>query len=194
MAGWMVLISFVLTGCATYQAARLPSNDINSTAQSQDQNGLKAGVKFFDARESKQVFGVGKLYERFQPVYIVIDNRSQDVYEFKKRDINKTNTPAEEVAKICGFNTAARATTYGVAGLFIWPLLIPAVVDGVGSSNANQKMQSDFAYKEIPDERIQVNGLLNGVVFVDKMKEGEEFVIRLRNVGTGEVKLFSFKK
>jgi hypothetical protein len=81
-----------------------------------------------------------------------------------------------------------------VLGLFIWPFLIPAVVDGVGSAQANQKMEDDYAYKEIKDERIQPNGLLNGVVFVDKMKEGEELVIRLRNIDNNEIKLFSFKR
>ena len=185
----------VISGCATYSAGRLPSSDVTTLKNMEDQDGLKVGVKFMEPRESKQVFGVDKVSELYQPVYIAIDNRTKNTYEFAKRtSINKQSVPADEVAKNCGFNTAARATTYGVAGIFIWPLLIPAVVDGVGSAQANQKMQSDYAYKEIKDDRVQSNGLLNGVIFVDKMKEGEEFVIRLQNVSTNEIKLFSFKK
>lgn len=192
---FLLIGCLVLSGCATYSAGRLPSSDVATLKNMQDQDGLRVGVKFFDARESKQVFGVGKVSELYQPVYIAIDNRTKNSYEFAKRtSINKQSVPSEEVAKNCGFNTAARATTYGVAGLFIWPLLIPAVVDGVGSAQANQKMESDYAYKEIKDDRIQPNGLLNGVIFVDKMKEGEEFVIRLQNVANNEIKLFSFKK
>lgn len=190
----ILILSVVVSGCATYQAGRLPSSDVSALSNSQDQDGLKVAVKFFDARESKQIFGVGKVAEKYQPVYIAIDNRTKSVYEFKKQDLNKPSVPSEEVAKTCGFNTAGRATAYGVAGLFIWPLLIPAVVDGVGSSNANQKMQSDFMYKEIHDDRIQVNGLLNGVVFLDKMKDGEEIVVRLHNTENNEIKLFSFRK
>ncbi len=192
----LLLVACLLTsGCATYNAGRLPSSDVSSFKNAQDQEGLKVAVKFFDARESKQVFGVGKVYERYQPVYIAIDNRTKSPYQFAKRtSLNKQSVPAEEVSKNCGFNTAARATTYGVAGLFIWPLLVPAIVDGVGSAQANQKMEADYMYKEIKDDRLQPNGLLNGIVFVDKMKEGEELGVRLQNTETNEIKLFSFKK
>lgn len=108
--------------------------------------------------------------------------------------LSKQTAPAEEVAKECGFSTVGRATAYGVAGLFIWPLLIPAVVDGVGSSQANVKMEDDYMYKENKDDRIQPNGLLNGVVFLDKMKDGETLDIRLTNVDNNEIKLFTFTK
>jgi len=172
----------------------LPTADVEAFSNYQDQEGLKVGVNFLDAKESKQVFGVGKVSKVCQPTYIVIDNRTNDSYEFKKRMLNKQSIPAEEVAKECGFSTVGRATGYGVAGLFIWPLLIPAVVDGVGSSQANERMQDDYMYKEIKDERIQPNGLLNGVVFLDKMKTGEELAVRLTNIKTNEVRLFSFKK
>jgi hypothetical protein len=99
-------------------------------------------------------------------------------------------TPSIEVAKECGFSTTGRATAYGVAGLFIWPFLIPAVVDGVGSSNANQKMQADYAYKEIKDGRIVANELRDGVVFVDRIKAGQILTVRLRNIDTDEIALF----
>lgn len=194
MLSLLLISAFLLQGCASYRAARLPSSDVTSFANHQDQDGLKVAVKFFDARESKSIFGVTKLYKKFQPVYIAIDNRTKTAYEFKKRMLSKQTAPAEEVAKECGFSTVGRATSYGVAGLFIWPLLIPAVVDGVGSSQANVKMEDDYMYKEIKDERIQPNGLLNGVVFLDKMKDGETLDIRLSNVDTNEIKLFTFTK
>jgi len=184
----------MLSGCASYRAGRLPSIDVSSFQNVAEQEGLKVAVKFFDARETKQIFGVKKVYQKYQPVYIAIDNRTACTYGFKKRTLNKPTVPAEEVAETCGFSTAGRATAYGVAGVFIWPLLIPAVVDGVGSSQANQRMQDDFMYKEIKDERIVPNGLLNGVVFLDRMKDGEELAIRLQNVDTNEIKLFSFYK
>ena len=191
----LIIGCLVLSGCATYSAGRLPSSDVTTLKNMQDQDGLRVGVKFIDARESKQIFGVGKVHDLYQPVYIAIDNRTKNPYQFAKRtSVNRASVPSEEVAKNCGFSTVGRATTYGVVGLFIWPLLIPAVVDGVGSAQANQKMEADYMYKEIKDDRVQPNGLLNGVVFVDRMKEGDEFVIRLQNVDNNEIKLFSFKK
>lgn len=191
---FLCLSVFFVQGCASYHARRLPSFDVSTFSNAQDQEGLKVAAKFLDARESKQIFGVKKVYEKFQPVYIAIDNRTKSAYEFKKSQLNIHSAPAEEVAHECGFSTTGRAVGYGVAGLFIWPLLIPTVVDGVGSSQANQKMSDDFMYKEIRDDRIQPNGLLNGVVFFDRMKPGEELAIRLQNVDSNEIKLFSFRK
>lgn len=124
----------------------------------------------------------------------MIDNRTKNAFEFKKRMLSRQTAPAEEVAKECGFSTVGRATSYGVVGLFIWPFLIPAVVDGVGSAQANTKMEDDYMYKEIKDERIQPNGLLNGIAFLDKMKDGERLDIRLINVDNNDIKLFTFVK
>jgi len=125
----VILTMFIasLSGCATYRSGRLPSGDVSSFKNVQDQDGLKIAVKFYDARESKQVFGVGKVASLYQPIYIAIDNRTKNSYQFDKRtSINKPSVPSEDVAKNCGFSTVGRATTYGVAGIFIWPLLIPA--------------------------------------------------------------------
>lgn len=190
----LLLIVCLTSGCATYRAGRLPSMNLSSFQNVLNQDGLQVGVKFLDARESKQIFGVGKMHKLYQPIFIVVDNRTKSTYEFRKRMLNRGTISAEEVAKECGFSTVGRATGYGIAGLFIWPLLIPAVVDGVGSSNANQRMEDDYIYKEIKDERVVPNGLLNGVVFLDKMKDGEELVVRLQDVETNDIKLFRFIK
>jgi hypothetical protein len=191
---YLIVVCFILSSCASYSGGRLPSIDVESFANNLDQDGLKVGVQFYDAQESKKLFGIGCVADNYQTVYIVIDNRSNNSYDFKKRTINKTSAPAEEVADKCKFNTAGRAAGYGVAGLIIWPLLIPAVVDGTGSAKANDRMEDDFMYKEIKDGRVAPNGVLNGIVFFDKMKDGEELVIRLSNLDTEEIKLFSFKK
>jgi len=191
---YLVLACLVLSSCAKYRGGRLPSIDVESFDKSQDQGGLRVAVKFYEARESKKLFGIGCVADNYQPVYIVIDNRSNNSYEFKKRTINKASAPAEEVADKCKFNTAGRATGYGVAGIIIWPLLIPAIVDGTGSARANTRMEDDFMYKEIKDGRIAPNGLLNGIVFFDKIKDGDELAIRLSNLDKDEIKLFSFKK
>lgn len=82
MLSLLLISAFLLPGCASYRSARLPSSDVTSFANHQDQDGLKVAIKFFDARESKSIFGVGKLYKKFQPVYIAIDNRTKSAYEF----------------------------------------------------------------------------------------------------------------
>ncbi len=185
---------FLLQGCASYRAGVLPTRDVFLYDNKQEQDGLNVAVDILDAKETKRVFQFKLQSKNVQPVYLVIDNRSDKTYEFSKANINKQCYSAEEVADKFQFSTAGRATTYGVAGLFIWPLLIPAVVDGVGSANANQKIQDDYAYKAIQDKsRIAPNGMLTGIVFVPNMKPGEDFTIRLTDVADNTVKRFSFR-
>ncbi len=189
-----LVASCFLEGCASYHAGLLPSKDVMNYDNKQVQNNVYVVAKFLNARETKQVFQFDLENKGIQPTFIVMDNRSPKTYDFKKSDINKQIMSSQEVADKCKFSTVGRATTYGVVGLFIWPFLIPAVVDGVGSSEANRKIEDDYAYKELQDGRLMPNALMNGVVFVSKMKEGEDFTIRLKDVDTNEILRFSFQK
>ena len=192
--GFIAITVILLSGCASYNATRMPSADVMSFSNHQETDNLYVVAKFFNSKESKDVFGVSDVYKKYQPIYIAIDNKTKDTYEFNKNMLNITSIPTDEVAEKCGFNTAGRAAAYGVPGLLIWPLLIPAVVDGVGSSQANDKMQRDYSNKEINNGRIAPSGNLNGIMFLNKMKNGEELIIKLKNVDTGEIKAFNFKK
>ncbi len=190
----IIIVTLVLSGCASYRAGRLPTKDIYAYSNRQEQEGLMVAVKFLESAEIKAIFQRDMRSKGVDPVFVIIDNRSKNAYNFAKSMVNKNTYSPEEVAKMCGFSTVGRATSYGVAGLLIWPLLIPAVVDGVGSSQANARMKDDYCYKEIQDERIMSNGLLSGILFLAQMKPGEELSFRLQNVDNNETKLFSFKK
>ena len=190
----LLLVIGGLCGCASYNTMSLPSADVYAYSNRQAQKDLTISVEFFDASKTRKIFKVNLLKKGYQPAYIVIDNRSKETYLFNKSRISKTCYDASVIAEKCGFSTAGRATAYGVGGLFLWPLWIPAIVDGTGSARANREMQSDYAVKEIKNGRIQPNGLLSGVVFVDKMANGEHFDIRLQNIETNEILLFNFIK
>ena len=75
---------------------------------------------------------------------------------------------------------------YGVAGLFIWPLLVPAVVDGVGSSKANQRLDTDYAAKAVSERVIQPFATLDGLVFVPMSSYSNSFSITIIDKETKE--------
>ena len=84
---------------------------------------------------------------------------------------------ALDVAKRVHTSTLARSAGYGVAGLFLWPFFIPAVVDGVKSSESNQKLDDDFIKKEFADQIISPYGSANGIIFVAKKDFRPDFTI-----------------
>lgn len=192
VAGIMVMMCVLFSGCASYNTMSLPSADTFAYSNRQTVENVSIAVEFFDASQTKKVFQTDLLSKGYQPVYIVIDNRSKATYIFNKSQISKNCYDASVIAEKCGFSTTGRATSYGVGAIFLWPLAIPAIVDGTGSARANTQMKNDYAMKEIKNGRVSPNGLLNGVVFVDKMANGEHFDIRLQNIETNEILLFNF--
>ena len=99
---------------------------------------------------------------------------------------------AEEVAQKAHRSTVGRAAGYGVAGIFIWPLLIPAVVDGAKSSKSNTQMDIDFAAKGIQDSVIQPFTTIDGVIFVPTSEFKTNLTINIVNKETQEKMSFIF--
>ena len=197
----LLTVTFLIfQSCASYQGGRLPGKDVETFANRQVQGEVYMAVDIMNTQKIQQAFQFDLEEYEVQPIYIVIDNRSKQSYQFKKSGIDKQIYSAKEVAEKVQYSTTGRAATYGTlaaAGLVIWPLLffaIPAVVDGVGSSGANQRIRDDYAYKEIEDGRVLPNGLLTGVVYVPRMKDGEGINFRLTDVESGEILRFRFQK
>jgi len=135
---------------------------------SEDHNNVTVSCKAFSASESKRYLGRNVLAKGYQPVQICVQNESKSFLLLSPQSLNVPIAPPDDVARLVHTNTAGRATAYGVAGLFIWPLLIPAVVDGVGSSQANQRLNADYASKGMNESVIQPYTTLNRVVFIPK--------------------------
>ena len=151
-----------------------------------------AAAYFFNATESKKTFGVGKVYRLYQPVFIAINNRTTDTYTFRRESMKPASVSAEDVAKECKFSTAWRAGTYGVMGLFLLPLIIPAIVDGIGSAQANKEMKTDYLLKEIPNGEIDPGAALFGVAFVERKNYDGTLTISLKDVNRTDEKFYRF--
>lgn len=192
--GVIIVLTVMSGGCATYKTYSLPTSDIYNLSNRQEKGGVIVGIKFFEPRELKAIFGTNTLKKGIEPVYIIIDNKSSNTYIFSRRRINRTIIPVDIVVQRCGFHTLARASRWGIPGAVLWPLLVPAVIDGISSSETNKKMASDYEYKEIKDGRIFPGTVLNGCVFIDTIKSGEEFNIRIQDIEDNEILLFSFVK
>jgi hypothetical protein len=110
---------------------------------------------------------------------MTIVNDSSRYILFSNQGISIPVCSPQEVAEKCHTSTVGRAAGYGVAGIFIWPLLVPAVVDGVSSSQANTKLDRDFNEKNIEQMVINPYATHNGVVFFSKTDYQDAFLIKL---------------
>lgn len=169
----------VLGGCARHQAFPLEPIKTQFHPSTIEVEKVAVSMEVMDKAKCKRVFNKSILAEGYQPIQFTITNGPDRYLELRRSDISVPGADPQSVAEKCHFSTAGRAAAYGVAGLIIWPLLIPAVVDGAGSAKANGQMDIDFASKALDDDVITPFGRTNGVVFVPRQEMSSDITLRL---------------
>ena len=117
----------------------------------------------------------------YQPIQLIIKNKTDKSIIFS---LDQVSLPCEKVEKIAQMGhtaTALRVTTYGVLALFSSALfIIPAVVDGFASYNANSSLDSDYYDKALKSKTIiKPNKKINGIIFVPMGTDLESFHVNL---------------
>ncbi len=156
-----------LSSCASYQAASLntlASDAVHAT--SQRQGDIVVVAKAFNKGDCKRYLDRDVIAEGYQPIQLYIENNGDKNYTFSLSRVGLPCAGPEEVAEKVHTSTVGRATGYGVGALFLWPLAIPAIVDGVKSSQANDALDIDFSSKAARDQIIQPHSYFNKLLFV----------------------------
>ena len=178
-----IIFSF---GCAKYKAATLPSLQPESAPYSETINDVTLSCKTLSQDECKRFFDRDIIQKGYQPIQISIKNDTKRYLLFSPEGVSLPVCSPQEVAEKCHTSTAGRAVGYGVAALIIWPFIIPAVVDGVGSSEANTKLDRDFDEKNMEQMVINPYVTHSGVIFVSNKDFQESFYVRLVDKETKE--------
>lgn len=185
----LIVIGFLASGCTHYRAVplrRLPTGHypINKA-------NIKFAYRVFTPIDCKTFLDRNVISEGYQPIQLTITNNSTRPLKFSVRSISLPCVPPFEVAQKVHTSTVGRVVGWGIPGLFIWPLLIPAVVDGIGSSKANRQLDLDYATKFASNQLIEPYTTLNGLIFVPTHSFTPEFTVTLVDYETGEKFIFS---
>ncbi|MFA6527053.1 MAG: hypothetical protein WCT20_01375 [Candidatus Babeliales bacterium] len=158
-----------ITGCARYKVQPLGKAVLNIHSPAKRKPTVFA-YHVFTKADCKRYLDRDVLKKGYQPVLITFTNNTKRYFRINRENISLPTVPAAQVARAVHTSTLGRSLGYGVAGLIVWPLLIPAVVDGVRSSQANYKCDQDFAAKELTEHVVGPFSTLNGLIFVPKEK------------------------
>lgn len=156
-----------MTGCASYNASSLShlSNEgIRTTTCHQEEVTITA--KAFNKDDCKRYLDRDVIKEGYQPVQLSIQNDSDNSYILSLSRLNLTPANSQEVAKKVHTSTGGRIAAYGAGSLIIAPLIIPAIIDGMKSAEANRQLDADFAAKAIKDSQIYPYSQTNTLIFV----------------------------
>ena len=137
----VLLITALITlpHCAKYRP-----NPLNAPYNRTAKNDIEVGARELTQAEFKQSFDSALNLRSYAPVQLSINNNSDKPVVLDTANINLSLLPVHDVAKKIHRNTAGRVCAWGIAGLFIWPFLIPAIVDGIWSTEANRDIDQDI--------------------------------------------------
>ena len=154
-----------LTGCASYNATAL-SNLSPDLFRNSSSKSIGVAAKTFTRADCKRYLDRDVISKGYQPVQLFIQNNTEKNFSFSLNRISLPHATPEEVAEKVHTSTVGRAAGYGAGALFLWPLAIPAIVDGVKSSQANEALDNDFYSKAAKDQTLMPHAYINTLIFV----------------------------
>lgn len=183
-----VAASVLLTGCASYQSSSLSALDPNYVEKYTEVEGVSIGCKAFSVNDCYTFLDRNVIAKGYQPIQLTFDNKTNHRYLFSAQSVSVPCVQPDAVAKTVHTNTVGRAVGYGVGGLFLWPLFIPAVVDGIGSSNANKELDIDYNSKARYRMVIEPQGFEKTILFIPRSEFAPIFNLTLQEQDTGQNK------
>jgi hypothetical protein len=179
----------MLSGCAGYNAKPLRSlipETVMKNAGTRKKEGVCFSYKLFDTADCKKYLGRDVLKAGYQPIQITIVNKTNKEFLFSPYNLSVPCVSPEEVMGKVYTSTVSRAVGYGIGGLFIPILFIPAIVDSVWSCEANAQLDKDYSSKSANEQIIRPGATLNGVVFVAKGTILDDFTLTLLDIQANE--------
>lgn len=166
------IILSLLSGCAKYKAKPLTKLSMPTTQE----RSISFEYHVLDRKECKKYLDRDVISKGYQPIHLTITNNSNKYLNLSLDDFSLLCVSPSTVAKSVHTSTAGRAAGYSVAGVLTFGVFfIPAIVDGVGSSKANKKLDADFENKSIEDRVIAPHRTINGLVFTPREGFEEDF-------------------
>lgn len=181
------LVSLFLAGCASYEAFPLGNFAVDGAFLREEKEGIVVMARALTKEDCRRYLDRDIVDFGYQPVQLFIQNNSEKSYFFSMNRVTLPAAPLYEVAQKAHTWTATRATCYGVGALFVFPLIIPAIIDGMGSANANRALDADFSMKTASDQRLFPYSHLNKIIFVPQHEYHPYFQVGLLQEGTNEM-------
>ena len=189
-----VTLASTLSSCASYSASSLRnlSSEINHSHRFSGKEGnVTVVAKTFDKKDCEQYLDRDILAKGYQPVQLYIQNDSDNSYSFSLNRVSITCSRADEVAEKVHTSTVGRAVGYGAAAVLTCGLfVIPAIIDGVKSSEAIEALDNDFLQKTAKDQSIAPHSCLNKLLFVPIHEYQSDFNVTLINCESNKPEIF----
>lgn len=179
MAGTLI-ITALFSSCAKYT----PHNFHQPIGVRQEQQRVTLVASALDENDCKYYFSRKVIAKGYQPIQLMIRNDSDKTYVLDGQSIDLQLVDKSFIAKELHLDVAHRVISWGIAGLFLWPFIIPAAVEGVKATSANKRLSIDFNDRAIDNDSyitLAPRMALNKVMFVRYENFAPEFTVTLND-------------
>ncbi len=155
------LFLLLLTGCTHYKAQSLRKLTTNST-----KNTVSFTYQKFTHADCEIYLDRDLIEAGYQPIQLTLENNTNHYFDFSLEHFSFPCAPVEIIAPKLYTSTINRVLGYGIPGLIIFPLLIPAITEGMWSYEANNQLTTDYTRKALHNQVLRPNYTINGLIFV----------------------------
>lgn len=190
----LAYICILFSSCAKYNAKPLNKLSTEILFNEEQEEAVSFAYKIFNKKDCKKYLDRNVISKGYVPIQITFTNNSKRSLHLSLTNFSLPHAFPEQVSKTVHTSTAKRALGYGIIGLFIWPFLIPAIIDGLGSSEANSELDCDFRRKVLRDQLINPWDTVNGLIFVPQEDFRRDFIFTLTDSNNSERFVFASNK
>lgn len=173
-----IMVLFLIGGCAKYRPHHLkqPADFVI------EQENVVLKAELLSNEDCYYYFSRRAVSKGYQPVQLSVRNNSSQTYILNAENIDLPIASRETVARALRLDVAGRVIGWAIPGLFLWPFLIAAGVEGVKASDANKKLDRDFEQRVLSYNghvTLSPGAQMNKVFFVheDDMKYSFDVVL-----------------
>jgi hypothetical protein len=144
---------------------------------------LSFTYEIFNANDCKKYFNSKSIMKKgYQPVQIKFTNNSKDHVVVSPHNFSFRCADFQDVANSLHRDGMARGIGFGLGALWFFPLLFPALIQGLGANDYNQDMDFDFEMKALKNQIVQPYTTVEGVIFGSYNEFSKNFSLMVHTV------------
>lgn len=184
-----VLAAFVLFSSFRPFADQKLSAPDSAQLFSKSAKGLHISARVYNSDECKQYLHYDYIGRGVVPVEVHIRNSSANSYDISAASVSMPTLSGKELAWKETKKALPRSLALRIAGLFFWPLAIPATIDSIVVYKSHRMLSKDLEAKTLKrkDERILPYSTTSRVLYVKEEGYTEGFSFSLQDVDSKEL-------
>ncbi len=152
------------SGCSVYRPGSLEDVSISERVQTKEDSDVSVSVAVLNARESEQVFGVPLALKGIQPVWLNIENKSENSLLFLQHFVEPDYFSPQEAAYMSRLKVKRATGTNRI--LFFLPDLIFKPFQHIQAKLILRKILADFHERGVHNILVEPGETVSGFMFV----------------------------